>query len=69
MNFGTAQRAVDIVKRYDMAKIGHNAPCPCGSGKKYKYCCLRKDRAKKAQRIPTSVEEVWAMRRPIKQEG
>lgn len=22
-------------------KIGRNAPCPCGSGKKYKYCCGR----------------------------
>lgn len=21
-------------------KIGRNAPCPCGSGKKYKYCCM-----------------------------
>lgn len=21
-------------------KIGRNAPCPCGSGKKYKVCCL-----------------------------
>ena len=21
------------------AKIGRNAPCPCGSGKKYKRCC------------------------------
>jgi len=21
------------------AKIGRNAPCPCGSGKKYKNCC------------------------------
>ena len=20
-------------------KIGRNAPCPCGSGKKYKRCC------------------------------
>ena len=25
-----------------MAKIGRNAPCPCGSGKKYKKCCLGK---------------------------
>jgi len=25
-----------------MAKIGRNAPCPCGSGKKYKKCCLKK---------------------------
>ncbi len=22
-----------------MGKIGRNEPCPCGSGKKYKYCC------------------------------
>ena len=21
-------------------KIGRNEPCPCGSGKKYKKCCL-----------------------------
>ncbi|MFX1555293.1 MAG: SEC-C metal-binding domain-containing protein, partial [Promethearchaeota archaeon] len=27
------------------SKIGHNAPCPCGSGKKYKHCCLLKDRS------------------------
>ena len=26
-----------------MAKISRNAPCPCGSGKKYKRCCLHKD--------------------------
>ncbi|MBA7674149.1 hypothetical protein ES703_82356 [subsurface metagenome] len=23
-------------------KIGRNAPCPCGSGKKYRFCCLNK---------------------------
>jgi uncharacterized protein YecA (UPF0149 family) len=22
-------------------KISRNAPCPCGSGKKYKHCCGR----------------------------
>src|SRR5713226_6508149 len=22
-------------------KIGRNDPCPCGSGKKYKHCCLQ----------------------------
>jgi hypothetical protein len=26
-------------------KVGRNAPCPCGSGKKYKKCCMRKDGA------------------------
>ena len=25
------------------AKVGRNDPCPCGSGKKYKNCCLDKD--------------------------
>ncbi len=24
-------------------KTGRNTPCPCGSGKKYKKCCMRKD--------------------------
>jgi preprotein translocase subunit SecA len=24
-------------------KIGRNAPCPCGSGKKYKLCCGRNE--------------------------
>ena len=24
----------------DYPKIGRNDPCPCGSGKKYKNCCL-----------------------------
>jgi hypothetical protein len=24
-------------------KLSRNAPCPCGSGKKYKHCCFRKD--------------------------
>ena len=25
------------------AKIGRNDPCPCGSGKKYKNCCMLKE--------------------------
>ena len=25
-----------------MAKIGRNEPCPCGSGKKFKKCCMNK---------------------------
>ena len=27
--------------RRPAAKIGRNDPCPCGSGQKYKRCCLR----------------------------
>ena len=29
--------------RRPVPKIGRNAPCPCGSGKKYKKCCYEKD--------------------------
>ena len=29
--------------RRDRPKIGRNDPCPCGSGKKYKNCCMQKD--------------------------
>jgi len=27
-------------------KVGRNEPCPCGSGKKYKKCCLGQEKAK-----------------------
>ena len=29
--------------RRAVARTGRNEPCPCGSGKKYKHCCLEKD--------------------------
>ena len=33
------RKGVTVVK--DSAQVGRNDPCPCGSGKKYKNCCLR----------------------------
>lgn len=48
-----------------MSNIGRNEPCPCGSGKKYKKCCLDKDQAKqRAQRgaqklLPPSNTDTW----------
>ncbi len=29
-------------------KIQRNDPCPCGSGKKYKQCCLKKEGPKRS---------------------
>lgn len=29
------------------ANVGRNEPCPCGSGKKYKKCCMNSDRIKR----------------------
>ena len=40
-----------------MAKVGRNDPCPCGSGKKYKHCCLLKQAKPKDQRITEIVQE------------
>jgi uncharacterized protein YecA (UPF0149 family) len=35
-------KRIDRVQREE-GKIGRNATCPCGSGKKYKKCCLRRE--------------------------
>ena len=37
-----AQRAPQPVRTAG-AKVGRNDPCPCGSGKKYKHCCMHKE--------------------------
>jgi len=37
---GEGESAQQPIKR-EGEKIGRNAPCPCGSGKKYKKCCGR----------------------------
>jgi SEC-C motif len=29
-----------------MPKTGRNDPCPCGSAKKYKRCCMAQDQAR-----------------------
>lgn len=35
-----------------MSKIGRNQPCPCGSGKKFKRCCLGKGAVSAQVTIP-----------------
>lgn len=35
-------------------KIGRNDPCPCGSGKKYKKCCLSKDKEQKKESMQST---------------
>ena len=39
------RRAATTVVR-DGERVGRNDPCPCGSGKKYKNCCLRNESAR-----------------------
>ncbi len=40
-----------------MAKVGRNDPCPCGSGKKYKNCCLLRDEQQERERRAHRAEE------------
>ena len=46
---GTAAANKSMVKQAPVRnkdkKVGPNDPCPCGSGKKYKKCCMQKDKA------------------------
>lgn len=35
-----------------MTKVGRNQPCPCGTGKKYKQCCLTADEAARIAALP-----------------
>ena len=43
----TKEKRADITKDFRTSKIvhiekvGRNDPCPCGSGKKYKQCCMK----------------------------
>jgi tetratricopeptide (TPR) repeat protein len=45
-----------------MAKIGRNDLCPCGSGKKYKKCCLASDEAAARSARPVQQAAVPARR-------
>jgi hypothetical protein len=43
-------RALDLGGKH-VTKVGRNAPCPCGSGKKYKHCCLRSETATRSEAL------------------
>ena len=55
-----------------MAKPGRNDRCPCGSGKKYKACCLPRDEAAERDRLAAGQAErearaeagAWSSARP-----
>lgn len=40
-----------MVTKMNRTKIGRNDPCPCGSGRKYKKCCMRKYRDARLQEL------------------
>ena len=41
-----------------MNKISRTAPCPCGSGKKYKNCCLKQEIALLPKKSGHAIEQL-----------
>jgi len=39
----SAGKRTDVQRPVKVQKVGRNDPCPCGSGKKYKKCCMLKE--------------------------
>ncbi len=54
---GETRRPVKAVDK----KVGRNDPCPCGSGKKYKHCHGRADRALAQKMTPQPVDATKAI--------
>jgi HEAT repeat protein len=44
-----------LIKR---EKVGRNDPCPCGSGRKYKKCCLNKDEERRSEKTSATPKEI-----------
>ena len=44
-----------MMRSHPREKTGRNDPCPCGSGKKYKHCCLSDG--------PVSIDTPWSRQR------
>ena len=40
---GGEVKGVTIRKAPNVSPLGRNDPCPCGSGKKFKKCCMQTD--------------------------
>jgi uncharacterized protein len=53
-------------------KVGRNDPCPCGSGKKYKNCCLQKEQAKGSlfgkRKFKATVLSAGGVHKPLQEE-
>ncbi len=46
VSYGASPKQAAVPVEHKKIKVGRNDPCPCGSGKKYKKCCLPKEQTK-----------------------
>jgi SEC-C motif len=42
----------------DRNRVSRNDPCPCGSGKKFKHCCLPKEVAARQTRLSPTITDL-----------
>ncbi|MBU4495964.1 MAG: SEC-C domain-containing protein [Acidobacteria bacterium] len=49
-----------------VTKINRNEPCPCGSGKKYKKCCLGKQEHEEVDDLDALMQEGYSLSEKIK---
>lgn len=65
-DFAKAIRAMraEYTRQEKKVKIGRNDPCPCGSGKKYKKCCLNKPKQPEDFIESSREREKWLKRYP-----
>ncbi len=56
---GPRRSAPELEAAHRRLKTGRNKPCPCGSGRKYKTCCLEDD-----QRLARAAPESFDMAHP-----
>jgi hypothetical protein len=42
----------------DQSRVSRNDSCPCGSGKKYKHCCMSRDNGSRSPRPAPSITDL-----------
>jgi len=58
-----SRRKVALADHLKMKQVGRNEPCPCGSGKKFKKCCLSSFQEARQVLPPDALQEAEEMNR------
>jgi hypothetical protein len=61
--YQTSPRHAALLDHLSTRRVGRNEPCPCGSGKKYKKCCLPQHEEARKNLPPDQVREMEERKR------
>ncbi len=62
-DYQMSRRRAALADSFTLARTGRNDPCPCGSGKKYKKCCLPRHEEARSTIPPDQVQAMEARAR------